>query len=403
MVSGGFDQSQAWKNYPVCFQCAKELEMGKKYLDNYSHFNFFQFDYFIIPKPLLIQERDKIFHILKTFHDEGGEKVQITEKYETLMSDTKDEILNLLSTQENSFICNILIYEENNNEFKIDKCIEDIFPSRLKDLFNAKRTVDNILIFKNLEITIFNEKKKPEKKLFTFNFGCIYHFFGKERDSNTRTYFLDIVEKIFSGRPISYSLILSGIIRKIRKSFYQNAKLKTPTKESALQGLALLVYLNELRILSELQRGLPMTSQFNNIILDGSSETHKKVEEIFKKFPAFFDTSAKCAIYLEGVLCQKLLNIQYSEREATPFRTKLQGLKLDQKKVQTLLPDIQNKLEEYKKNYYRDLEQLIAALTRDSGKDWNLSKDEISFFFVLGMNLADEFTFEKQHEVKTND
>ena len=43
-VSGGFDQSLAWKNYPVCHDCALILEYGKKYLEEFSRFNFYGFD-----------------------------------------------------------------------------------------------------------------------------------------------------------------------------------------------------------------------------------------------------------------------------------------------------------------------------------------------------------------------
>ena len=44
------------------------------------------------------------------------------------------------------------------------------------------------------------------------------------------------------------------------------------------------------------------------------------------------------------------------DKKATPFRTKLHGLKMNEALIKRLLPEIQNKLEEYEKNYYRDLE-----------------------------------------------
>ncbi|MCG7847796.1 MAG: TM1802 family CRISPR-associated protein, partial [ANME-2 cluster archaeon] len=78
---------------------------------------------------------------------------------------------------------------------------------------------------------------------------------------------------------------------------------------------------------------------------------------------------------------------QHQERGAQPFRTKLHGLKLDEKLVKRLLPEMQNKLEEYNKNYYRGLEALISKYMLQAGDGWNISKDEVSFYFVLGMNL----------------
>lgn len=391
MVSGGFDQSLAWKNYPVCLNCALALERGKKYLNDFSHFKFYGFDYYVIPKPLL-SENTEVYDTLKIFQTEGN-RIKLNENYQTLLSDTKEEILSHLSNKENSFLCNILIYQENNNEFKIERYIEDIFPSRLKQLFNAKSAVDSKPILRSLQVPVFKDNKKTGERPFEFTFESIFHFFGKEKnDTDEKTYFLDIVSRIFSGNRISYPFILSGITRKIRKKSAQNY----PTKESALRGLALLAYLHELKLLGDYQDGITMTDQSKSIAIDASSEPYKKADAIFQEFPAFFNIPAKRAVFLEGVLCQKLLNIQYRERKATPFRIKLQGLKMDQNRIQSLLPEIQNKLEEYKANYYRDLERLISTSMIEAGNEWRLSKDEIAFYFVLGMNLVDQFGFEKQ-------
>jgi len=54
------------------------------------------------------------------------------------------------------------------------------------------------------------------------------------------------------------------------------------------------------------------------------------------------------------------------------------------------LPKIQNKLEEYKKNYYRPLESLISVYFLEAGKNWKIATDELNFYFVLGMNLEEE-------------
>jgi len=394
MVSGGFDQSLAWKNYPVCLSCALALEKGKRYLDDFSQFRFYGFNYYVIPRPLIVQSRKDIYDTLRIFKEEGG-KQKITKDYKKILDDTNDEILGIISQKENSFVCTILIYQANNSEFKIEQAIEDIFPSRLRELFNAKEVIDTKFpTLKSFKISEYKDKKKIDHE-FTFTFACLWHFFGADKnDQNNSSYFLDTVNKTFTGRPVSYPFILRALTRKIRKLFAQDFS----TKESALRGLALLSYLHELKVLGEYQDVIGMTKPPESITIDATSETNKKADALFKEFSAFFNTSAKRAVFLEGVLCQKLLKIQYHERKATPFRAKLQGLKLDQQKVQALLPEIQNKLEEYQSNYYRDLEQLIAAYMVLSGDEWRLSKDEISYYFVLGMNLADQFTFGKQDD-----
>ena len=391
MVSGGFDRRQAWKNYPVCFDCALALERGKKYLDTFSHFRLYGFDYNVILKPLH-GGNTEIFDTLETFHT-GGDRIKLNKHYRSLMSDSKDEIFYHLSDKENSFSCNILIYQEKNTEFKIERYIEGIYPSRLKELFDAKNTIDAKQTFRSFPIPVFKDKKIVSEHPFEFTFESIFYFFGKEIDQDARTYFLDIVNRIFSGTPVSYQFILSGIARKIRKLFAQN----NFSRESALRGLALLSYLDELKLLGSYKDGIPMTDQSITIFPDASSsDTKKKADAIFKEYHSFFDTPAKRAVFLEGVLCQKLMNIQYKELDATPFRVKLQGLKMDQRRLCGLFPEIQDKLHKHTANYYRDLEQLISATMVEAGNDWRLSTDEITFYFMLGMNLVDQFAFKKQ-------
>ena len=71
--------------------------------------------------------------------------------------------------------------------------------------------------------------------------------------------------------------------------------------------------------------------------------------------------------------------------------------------VSILLPEIIEKLEQYDKNYYRPLEELISKILLAAGnyKNWRIPIDELNFIFVLGMNLSKYFKIredEKQEE-----
>jgi CRISPR-associated protein Csh1 len=337
-----------------------------------------------------VKENTQVYEILKNFHNEA-EKIKLTDKYQSLMSDTQEEIFGILAEKENSFLCNILIYQEEKRSFKIVRYIEDIFPSRLKQLFDTKNLVNSKSVFQSFQVPLFKEQKKVGEKQYEFTFETLHYFFGRDADA----YFFDIIGRIFSGKEVSYPFILSEITRKIREQ--DNHRI--PTKETTFRGLALLAYLDELELFGKHMDGRTMTALPKSIVIDGSSEIKKKADAIFDEFPEFFDTSAKRAIFLEGVLCEKLLRIQRRERDgATPFRSRLQGLNLDKTKIRALLPQIINKLEEYRANYYHDLEQMISALMPEAETDWRLSKDEIAFYFVLGMNLADQFKNKKPED-----
>lgn len=88
-----------------------------------------------------------------------------------------------------------------------------------------------------------------------------------------------------------------------------------------------------------------------------------------------------------------LLNKQYSERESKPpFMKKLKSLKMDQSDIKALLPEVQNKLEEYDSfdKGKRIIAQEISRYFLEAGDDWRMSVDEINFYFACGMNLYDE-------------
>lgn len=405
-VSGGFQQEDAWKNYPVCLNCALTLEKGKKYLENYLNFNFYGFRYLLIPKFVSgVDEGTKkeAFKIMEQQKNSIFRKTEINR-----LTNAEDEVLELMSKQENYLNMNFMFYAVSNAEFKILLYVENILPSRLRALFDVKKDVDNVEIFKECIVPVFENKKKTGERSLEFNFGVLRDFFYDFNNKRwiSKKYFLDIVNKIFTKKPIDYNFLMNFITRKIREDFInpdnwfgiKNEKLRI----SALKGFMLLNYLKELKIL-ELKKEVKMETK-NLFTHEGEEkEIKERVELFFNKFSDFFNSNAKRAIFLEGVLSQYLLNIQYQERKATPFRVKLKGLKLDERQIKKLLPEIQNKLEEYGKNYYRDLESIISNYFISSGNDWNITNDEISFYFVLGMNLSDLFKKEKNNGGKKDE
>jgi len=403
-VSGGFQQKDAWKNYPVCLNCALTLEKGKKYLENYLNFNFYGFRYLLIPKFISgIDEETKkeVFKIMEQQKDPKFRKTEINR-----LTNAEDEAFEFMSKQKNYLNMNFMFYAVSNAEFKILLYVENILPSRLRILFDVKKDVDNIEIFKECMVPVFENKKKTGDRSLELNFGVLRDFFYdfKNKQWISKKYFLDIVNKIFTKKPIDYDFLMNFIIRKISDDFINGY----PTKIDTLKAFMLLNYLNKLNILKYKREEI---IKMEKLILpkEIGGEMKGKTEVFFDKFSDFFDSNIKKVIFLEGNLAQKLLNIQrlpeVSNAQAgkEPFRSRLKGLKLDEKQIKKLLPEIQNKLEEYGKNYYRDLESIISHYFVSSGNDWNVGNDEISFYFVLGMNLSNLFKKEKNNGGKEDE
>ena len=127
-------------------------------------------------------------------------------------------------------------------------------------------------------------------------------------------------------------------------------------------------------------------------------------ESIFIKYGKSLNTPQKRGIFLLGVLTQMLLNKQYSERNSKPpFMKKLKSLKMDERDIKALLPEVQNKLEEYESfdKGKRIIAQEASKYLLEAGDGWKISVDEINFYFACGMNLSEEIAnvvYSKQEE-----
>jgi CRISPR-associated protein Csh1 len=383
--------NESWKNTPVCFDCATRLEVGKKYIEERLDFGFYGFRYLLIPKLAFGGDFQDILSIL------GGKdqkkKLKLNKEIKNNITSDEDEILYLVK-EKNDFVSNSLVfYRKEQSSYRILLLIEGVLPSRLRDLFDAKDRIDEMFkIYNDLLLS----KLQKEKNNLEFNFGVLRRFFPQE--SKNRTFdkiFLEIVDKIFVGVKIDYYLIISFIMRRIREAFAESY----PTNIASLNGFLLLNYLEELNLIGNSKEMKEMDEKGNRITALGDLEglpLEQKVEKFFNSNKPFFTTDAKKAAFLEGVLTQKLLNIQWNDKKATPFRTKLHSLKMNETLIKKLLPEIQNKLEEYGKNYYRDLESIIAQHFILAGVNWKETDDELSFYFVLGMDMQKLFKNEKE-------
>ncbi|RXA20110.1 TIGR02556 family CRISPR-associated protein [Methanosarcina sp. MSH10X1] len=397
-VSGGFDQSKAWKNNPVCLECALKITAGKEYIEKYMSFKLYRFNYLLIPKFITKEHKKDEENLFRIFQQFKNKKFNFDKDYQYFLQENEEDILEILSKQENFLNLNFQFYEKSNSAYRILLYVEDILPSRLNKLFDIKGAVDKKSIFtKNYD----NNDTKPIR----FTLGNIGHFFLNGRgNSNMDKYFLEIINGIFTFKAIDYDFLLKHIMDRIREDFLADKS----TNLSLLLGFQMLDFLNQLKLLANYEGGKYLSSKdlvalLEDVEFKEENKYEEHINKIFSEFESFFNTDAKRAIFLEGILTQYLLNVQWHNRNNTPFRAKLRGLNLDERYVKRLLPEIQNKLEEYNANYYKDLESLIAKYMVQSGTNWKMPNDEISFYFVLGMNLSNYLKSFMNNKEENND
>lgn len=395
-VTGGFQQQHAWKNYPVCLQCACNLELGRRYLNENLNFNFYGFRYLLIPKFFNDETMAEVLDILEgDLSDKAGKSIKASfqQDYINRLTDAENEIFELFSEQNDYVSLDLLFYREKQAAFNVLLHVEDVLPSRFRVLFETKARLDQIDIFRQ------ETSRKDGKRLLVFHFGILRNFFPYM--SKTRSFdahFLDLVGKVFSLKPIDYQFVIQAIMKKLRSSFVQNEYMKV----DCLSGYMLLNYLSNLGILSK--GGVCMDIQpiedLREVLETEVIDVPTKVEMFFRAHRGFFDIPEKKACFLVGVLVRKLLNIQKWDKKGArpPFLAKLQGLRLNEALIKRLSYEAQHKLEEYDKNFYHKLETVIAQHMIAAGEKWTCTNDAISFYFTMGMNMAGLFKSKKEED-----
>jgi len=212
------------------------------------------------------------------------------------------------------------------------------------------------------------KKNKPSD--LKFNFGIIKTFFP----SNFNNDFLDITSKILKGQMINNHFIIHNISETLATGFRREALYHNVDKAKIFME-----FLYNLNLIKKTPGRMEV-------------EMNNNYSEYFQLHPEFYDADWKKAVFLTGVLAQHVMDIQFRERGARPFRSRLSGLKLDSKAIKRLLPESIEKLEQYRSNYYRDLEESISAMMESGEPELKKqSVDEISFYFAVGMNMNKKF------------
>jgi len=358
-ITGGFDENLAWKNFPVCPECKLELEEGRKFIEKHLAYRFYGLRYLLIPKLLLggIDVKAEIIDILL----DSKRIVSLKDRVKKRITSDDNEILEILADEKDVLTLNLLFLRKEQSAERILLLIEDVFPSRIRKIFETKDYVDKV----------FNNDSDKG-----FTFGTIRTFFSKssegKRESDLNKYFLDIVDSVFKGRRLDFPFLLKFYMAIIRREFINDGYFIPRVKESLMDT----IFFEKLGLISFEEEDME-----ENIF-----------EAVFKKFGKSFGSPVKRGVFLLGTLTQLLLNKQWTDRNAKPFMKYLKGLKLDEKDIKALLPKVQNKLEEY--DSFDKGKRLIASEVSkyllEAEDDWRMPVDEINYYFACGMNLADK-------------
>lgn len=381
-----FLQEDSWKQLPICEQCAISLVAGREFIDTNLSKNFYGYRFYMIPYFNFNSINENVIDEIK---DSGSIK------YAKSLLSSEEEIVDTIEDKKDIINLIFVFYKPKQGDyFDIVKYIEDVPHSWIKTLFKTFDDIKTEYIFKEEYLrrifgkkwvndfteALFNGKKiwKQTPNLTKF----IRTFFpSSKRTGVYDKYFIDIIGNILTQVPISNEFLIKSFLRELRDKHVNNENFSETM--ISLQSLYLLIFLYKLDLI---KRGVKIVEKTGKNVSEPS-----EIKKFFENYEIAFNSYSKRAAFLEGVLAKYLMDIQLAQRGSAPFRSKLYGLKLDERKMKKLLPQMIEKLREYKVVYY-DLEQLTSEYLLNAENDgWNISKDEISYYFTLGLNLGGIF------------
>lgn len=135
-VSGGFDPSMAWRNFPACRECCERVDFAGERIKKHLSFDYYGFKYLFLPSPVQPKET-LVYEFLDRLTD-----VRINGPSIRLFTAREDEILYVVAQEQNPLQVDLLFYQSDPQSFRPALYVSGLVPTRFRVLFKAKDHVD---------------------------------------------------------------------------------------------------------------------------------------------------------------------------------------------------------------------------------------------------------------------
>jgi len=396
-----FVQRDKWKDIPICNDCAIFLEEGKRFLDENLCFpkkseNFLGCRYYVIPKFIFGEMFDEFYKWIEYFKDK---------EYEKGLLSREDWLENNLKEKEDVLRLIFVFYtlKVGGKYVEIVQYAEDVLPSWLRKIYDSQKKIREMELFqeesikkifgKNWEGDFVKGRIRRDRGLGENNWHVVFlrDFFPYTKTHGVyNKEFREIVGAILSGKMVNKDLLFSAFTREIRQRAKENETYNLQIL--CVKSFMLYLFLKEINLIKEDIKGDKMDIELNE-----KKGLGEKIGTFFEKYE--INDPEKRAAFCVGMLTDYLLSVQRTERRCgfgeEPFWGKLYGLMLDEKKIKNIFKEAIAKLRQYRKGY-PTLEGIVGEYLAKVERKWNLSKEEISYYFALGMVLGRIFKPEKE-------
>jgi CRISPR-associated protein Csh1 len=401
----GCERANAWRNFPCCLDCALALERGQEYVASRLNFYFYGFRLYLVPhftggrveERLLEKIAEKLNEVVSDDYDPerlgfAGEKLQGFQR-------KADRLLVTAAKSEGVGAYDFIFYDIEQKAHRFLAVVPEVpREERLSKIFDTKANLDELAPFRV-------PRDKKGQRMFRFHFGLLRDKSGVLPKLGTHdpygTDFLEIVQAVLGRGRIEWDWLLGHLMRHLREAFAEggDSSLYFATR----RDLMLLLFLTDPEISVVYHKGEPMAYKPENEklqkLVDGEYRSIEEAAELAIEGmggkQGLLSTPLKRAVFFSGVLAKRFLKYQHRVRGSAPFWKKLQGLRLSPEKITQLLPQIRVKYNAYDKEgkirLGTKLERLVSEMWADAGATEDLSNNESSFLFTIGLNLGEFF------------
>ena len=380
LITGGMDHGAATRNFPVCDYCMLAVSKGWNFVNSNLQFNLAGETYLLLPQIHNPKLRGYVIEELEK--RERG--ISLKKDALKTITNSENEILDAIadvSGDKDEIILSMIFFQKNKAAWRITAEIPTVLPSRIKEIYRIKSQIDSdpLLIF-------------GKDKAYGFTLKNLRQFTGTRTDKSSQKQFLAYVDKIFAGRT---SKIAREVFFRDTVSVILTSYKREPDKAifTVRDAWATYRFLSRLDILTPPKGGVTMAESDN----------------VYGKFLVmhddFFNCQEKAVAFLTGCYVSAVAWIQHKNLDNSPFLKKVQGIKMDRRKLQQIYPEAQTKLRQYDSFglVAKTLDPQLAEAWIKCGEEWTISDEESTFAFTLGMSLADKIRETDKNAVLTEE
>jgi CRISPR-associated Csh1 family protein len=378
----GFEPKNSYKMFPVSEEAVKVLEGTKRFIFNNTDkqlSNHFVSGIYYIVLPHFIQYKDNntIYDLVEDFFNK---EFISTNRKNSIISTEKifQEIINEDKLSKADIYYDIFFYKQEQAQFRIILQLNDVLPSQLKYILQEKQNLEDFY----RRITYVEGRNNKNLHEFFLTFSTIRHYFADK--NHIHSFFYKIIESVFYGIPINERELLKFLLKQIQSDYKNDNFVDSSVKES----FAIYYFLLRLRLF---KNKLPMEKNKDKEV----ALTH---DAFIEQHPEFFNSDYKKGVFLLGCLTEILLQKQRSRLHSEPFHKMLNGLNIDERVIEKILPKLIDKLRQYEIYYTTDLEKKVANYLVNPV---NINKYEMSYAFTLGLIMQKQFTEESFQETNS--